>query len=223
MPNEGKQKNKLVLLGRKLGMLQVFDKQKASAHGCTAIEIEPNVVTQLKTEKVDGYNAVQVAAFKVKSEKKKCVKKPLIGHFGKNKIAYRTHLCESRLDSTEEFTLGQELGVDQFDGSFVDVTATSKGKGYQGVMKRHGTKGGPAAHGSGFHRHVGSRGNRSFPGRTFKKTIDPGHMGSETKTVQSLKVVKIIPEKGVILVEGCVPGFKGCVVKVKKSVKKTKV
>jgi large subunit ribosomal protein L3 len=222
MPHEGNEKNKLVLMGKKLGMLQVFNKERATAIGCTAIEIEPNVITQLKTKDVDGYSAIQVGAFKVKSDRKKCVKKPLLGHFSKNKVAYRTHMCESRLDSNEGFELGQELGADQFEGGFVDVTATSKGKGYQGVMKRHGAKGGPAAHGSGFHRHVGSRGNRSFPGRTFKMTIDPGHMGSETKTVQCLRVVRVLADKGVILVEGPVPGYKGCVVKVKKSVKKTK-
>ena len=91
MPNKGKQKNKLILMGKKLGMVQVFNKEKATAIGCTAIEFQPNVITQIKNEKVDGYNALQLAAFKVKSERKKCVKKPLIGHFSKNKIAYRTH------------------------------------------------------------------------------------------------------------------------------------
>lgn len=198
------------LMGKKRGMMQLFD-EKGNAIVCTVIEMEPNVVTQIKTVESDGYNAIQIGFCKVKGKDPRTIEartsKPLFGHFKKAAVEPRRHLCESRVEKTDVYTLGQEVGVSAFtDVKFVDATAMSIGKGYQGVMKRHNFSGGPASHGSGFHRHAGSTGMRSTPGRCLPGGKKAGHMGYEQKTVQNIQVVEIIPDDNVILLKGQVPG-----------------
>lgn len=213
----------LNLMGKKRGMIQLFD-DKGNAVACTVIEVEPNVVTQIKTKESDGYSAIQLGFEEVKTKDPRTVVtrvgKPLCGHFNKNNIAPRRHLHEVRLESTDEYQLGQSIGVDLFaDVKYVDVSARSKGKGYQGVMKRHNYAGGPASHGSGFHRHAGSRGQRTTPGRVFPLGKAAGHMGYENKTVQNLKVFHVDNKENVIVVAGAVPGPNGGVVTLNAAVK----
>lgn len=214
----------LTMMGKKRGMMQVFD-EKGNAIVCTVIQAEPNVITQIKTKETDGYEAVQLGFDKVQGKTQYTIDartgKPLTGHFKKAGVAPRRHLKESRIDSVNDYNLGQEIGVDAFDGvEFVDATAISKGKGYQGVMKRHNFAGGPASHGSGFHRHAGSTGMRSTPGRGLPGGKKAGHMGSEKVTVQNLRVVKVDPENQVILVKGQVPGPRNGLVYLSHAVKK---
>lgn len=216
----------LTMMGKKRGMMQLFD-EKGNAVVCTVIQAEPNVITQIKTKETDGYAAVQLGFEKVTGKTQYTIeartKKPLVGHFKKAGVEPRRHLVESRTDAKEEYTLGQEIGVDIFsEVEFVDATAISKGKGYQGVMRRHNFAGGPASHGSGFHRHAGSTGMRSTPGRCLPGGKKAGHMGDERITVQNLQVVKVDPENNVILVKGQVPGPRGGLVYLTKAVKKTK-
>lgn len=215
----------LKLMGKKRGMTQLFDK-KGNAVVCTVIEVQPNVITQIKTKENDGYNALQLGFDSVKTKDQRTVEKrvskPLLGHFQKASITPRRHLAESRLEKLDEFTLGQELGVDLFaETGYIDVIAQSKGKGYQGVMKLHNFAGGPAAHGSSFHRHAGSTGQRSTPGRCFKGGKRASHMGDERITVQNLEVVKIDNATGVIVVKGAVPGPKNGLVQLSAAIKKT--
>ncbi|MDN3504758.1 MAG: 50S ribosomal protein L3 [Rhabdochlamydiaceae bacterium] len=209
------------ILGKKIGMTRVFDKE-GTLVVCSVVQVEPNVVAQVKTKESDGYSAVKLGADRLSSAKKKNLSKPLLKDYEKKNIDPRRHLFESRVDDTSSFELGQEIGVDHFsEGAFIDVTGTSKGKGFQGVMKRHNFKGGPAAHGSGFHRHAGSTGNCSTPGRVFKGRPMPGQMGNEQVTVQNLKVVKVDVEKNVILVKGAIPGSRTSKVWIQSAVKKT--
>lgn len=211
----------LKLMGKKKGMIRLFD-EKGDCIICTVIEAEPNIVVQLKNKEKDGYVSVQMGAFQVPSSKIKNVTKPLKGHFAKAKIEPRRHLSESLISDGEEFTVGQEIGVEYFaEISFVDVSGVSKGKGFQGVIKRHGFSGGPAAHGSGFHRTAGSTGMCSNPGRTFPGLKMAGHMGNERKTVENLKVIKVDQERKTILVKGPIPGARGGLVYIRKSVKRT--
>jgi large subunit ribosomal protein L3 len=213
------------LMGIKQGMMQIFDDQ-GNRVVCTVILAEPHVISQIKSKESDGYTAVQLASLKVRPAKAKNVKKPQLGHFKKAGIEPRKALCEVRADSVESYQLGQELGVEIFNEiSFVDVVGVSKGKGHQGVIKRHHFAGGPAAHGSGFHRHGGSCGMRTSPGRCLPGQKKSGRMGGERVTMENLRVVKIDPEKQVILVEGAIPGCRGGLVYVtpaKKKVKKVK-
>ncbi len=210
----------LKLMGKKRGMTRVFD-ENGNLVVCTVISAEPNVIVQLKTKEKEGYDAIQLAAVKVQDSKKKNVSKPLVGHYARAKVEPRRHLLESRIGEPAEYELGQEIGVDYFsDVAFVDVSAVSKGKGFQGVMKRHGFAGGPAAHGSGFHRAAGSTGMRSTPGRCLPGVKKPGQMGNEKVTVESLRVVKVDAEKQMIIVKGSIPGPKSGLVYVRKSVKK---
>lgn len=200
----------LRLMGKKRGMMQIFD-DKGNAIVCTVIEAQPNVVTQIKTDETDGYKAVQLGFEKVvvvnERTIEKRVSKPLRGHFQKNGIAPRRFLAECVVASPADFTLGQEIGVDTFaEIPYVDVTGTSKGKGFQGVMKLHNYSGGPASHGSGFHRHAGSTGMRSTPGRCLPGGKRASHMGHEQKTVQNLKVVMVNEEDNLIVVKGQIPG-----------------
>ncbi len=212
----------LKFLGKKLGMTRIFDEQ-GNHVVCTVISAEPNVVTQVKRkEGKDGYEAIQLGAFKVKPSKARNVTKPLKGHFAKGSVEPRGVLEEMRLVSAEAYQVGQEIAVDVFaDVRFVDVRAVSKGKGYQGVIKRHHFAGGPAAHGSGFHRHGGSTGMRTSPGRCLPGQKKAGRMGADVVTTQNLRVVKVDPEKQVLLVEGSVPGARGSVVCVTHAVKKS--
>lgn len=215
-------KMSLKLMGKKKGMTRVFD-AKGDMIVCTVIEAEPNIVVQLKNPEKDGYRAVQMGSQKVTTPKLHNVSKPLKGHFAKAKVEPRHHLAESTLEENEEYTVGQEVGVEYFaEVSFVDVIGISKGKGFQGVIKRHNFAGGPAAHGSSFHRSHGSTGMRSTPGRTLPGMKMAGHMGNERVTVENLKVIKIDQEKKVILVEGAIPGARGGLVYVRKAEKKSK-
>lgn len=212
----------LNLLGKKKGMTRVFD-ENGNIVVCTVIEAEPNVVVQVKTTEKDGYQAIQLGGIKVPESKKKNVTKPLVGHFAKAKVEPRRHLLESRVDKTDEYEVGKEVGIDYFsDSEFVDVIGTSKGKGFQGVMKRHGFAGGPGAHGSGFHRTAGSTGMRSTPGRCLPGRRMAGQMGAKRVSSMNLKVVKVDPEKQLILVKGAVPGARNSLVFIRKSIKKHK-
>lgn len=194
----------LKMIGKKKGMTRLFD-EKGNRVVCTVIAAEPNAVTQIKKKDKDGYDAVQLSAVKARS--KKNVSKALQGHFAKAGIEPNRHLIESRIDDVDSYQLGQAIGVGYFsDATHVDIKGVSKGKGYQGVMKRHHFSGGPASHGSGFHRHAGSTGMRTTPGRCLPGVKKAGRMGNDTVTVQNLRVVKVDEARGMIVVEGAVPG-----------------
>ncbi len=213
----------LNMMGKKRGMIQLFDDQ-GNAIVCTVIEAEPNIVTQIKTNETDGYTAVQLGFDKIKTNDPRTmenrVSKPLRGHFAKANVEPRRYLLESRLDKVEDFSVGQELTVEQFaEVKFIDATAISKGKGYQGVIKLHNFSGGPASHGSGFHRHAGSTGMRSTPGRCLPGGPRASHMGYDRKTVQNLEVVMIDKEDNLIIVKGAVPGPKNGLVSLRPAVK----
>lgn len=210
----------LKMMGKKIGMTRLFDGQ-GNLVVCSVIAAEPNVVTQVKTKESDGYAAVQLAA--IKQPKKQNVSKPRQGHFAKAGVEPRRHLSETRTEKSAEFAVGQEIDVNHFaDVRFVDIRGMSKGKGHQGVIKRHHFAGGPAAHGSGFHRHGGSTGMRSSPGRCLPGQKKSGHMGDEVVTIQNLEVVKVDAEKQVIIVKGAIPGARGGLVYIWKAKKITK-
>lgn len=216
----------LTLMGKKQGMMQVFD-EKGNVVVCTVVEVEPNVVTQIKTPEKDGYSALQLGFDKINANSQYTIEKragkPRVGHFKKAGVEPRRHLLESRIENLENYTCGQELSVDLFNGiDFVDATAISKGKGTQGVMKRHNFSGGPASHGSGFHRHAGSTGMRSTPGRGLPGGKKAGRMGNERVTVQNLRVVKVDVENQVILLQGQVPGPRKGLVYISQAKKKQK-
>ena len=204
------------IIGRKIGMTQIFD-EKGNVIPVTVIEAGPCVVAQVKTVETDGYDAIQLGFGEIKD---KHINKPEKGHFAKAKLANKKHLREFRLDSLEGIKVGDELKADVFEaGDKIDVQGTSKGKGFQGVIKRHGQHRGPMGHGSMYHRRPGSMGPTSTPGRVFPGKRLPGHMGVETVTIQNLEVVKVDLDKNVILVKGSVPGAKGSILKVKSSIK----
>ena len=207
---------KKALIGKKVGMTQIFD-EEGKVIPVTVIEATPCTVTQIKTVEQDGYQAVQLGFGDVKEKK---LNKPELGHLSKNKLAPKKYLREFRLDSIEGIKVGDELKADVFTaGDKVDIQGTSKGKGFQGVIKRHGQSRGPMGHGSMYHRRPGSMGPTSTPGRVFPGKNLPGHMGVETVTIQNLEVVKVDLDKNVILVKGSVPGTKGSILKIKSSVK----
>jgi large subunit ribosomal protein L3 len=212
----------LKIIGKKKGMTRLFD-EKGNHIVCTVIAAEPNVVTQIKNKETDGYEAVQLSAVKAKSSKN--VSKAMQGHFAKAGIEPNRHLIESRIEDVGSFQMGQTIGVGYFsDATHVDVKGVSKGKGYQGVIKRHHFAGGPASHGSGFHRHAGSTGMRSTPGRCLPGVKKAGRMGNDTVTVQNLRVVKVDEERHMIIVEGAVPGpLNGLVYLTKAKKKKMKM
>ncbi len=204
------------LIGKKVGMTQIFDEQ-GKVIPVTVIEAGPCTVVQIKTTEVDGYNAIQLGYGDVKEHK---VIKPVKGHYTKVKLTPKKHLREFRLDSIENINVGDELKADTFAvGDKLDIQGTSKGKGFQGVIKRHGQSRGPMGHGSMYHRRPGSMGPTSTPGRVFKGKNLPGHMGRETVTIQNLEVVKVDLDKNAILVKGSVPGANGSILKLKSSVK----
>ncbi len=197
-------------------MTQIFDEQ-GKVIPVTVIEAGPCVVAQVKTIETDGYNAIQLGFGDIKESK---INKPEKGHFAKSKLTPKKHLREFRLDSVENINVGDELKADTFaTGDQLDIQGTSKGKGFQGVIKRHGQSRGPMGHGSMYHRRPGSMGPTSTPGRVFKGKKLPGHMGSQTITIQNLEVVRVDLDKNVILVKGSVPGAKGAILKLKTSVK----
>lgn len=201
-------KDSLKLIGKKRGMTQLFD-DKGDAVPCTVIEAEPNVIVQIKTKEIDGYNAIQIGFDKITTKDPRTIErrstKPLRGHFSKAQLEPHRYLTELRVESVDNYSVGQELTVESFaELTYVDVTAVSKGKGYQGVIKLHNFAGGPAAHGSSFHRHAGSTGMRSTPGRCLPGGPRASHMGLERKTIQNLEIVKI--QDNCIVVKGAVPG-----------------
>lgn len=203
------------ILGRKIGMTQVFAKN-GKLIPVTVISIEPNVVTQIKTAENDGYEAIQLG-FETKREK--LSNKPQMGHLKKANTSPKRFLREIRNVDVNAYTLGQEIKADIFaEGEMVDVTGTSKGKGFQGVIKRHNQSRGPMGHGSQYHRGVGSLGTMR-PMRVLKGKKLPGHMGSQTVTVQNLEVITVDLENNVILVKGNVPGPKKSLVIIKSAIK----
>ena len=208
------------LLGTKLGMTQVWDEHNKLIP-VTVVQITPNVVTQVRSQEVDGYTAVQIAYGAIDPRK---VNKPAAGHFEKAGVTPRRHLTEVRTADAAEYTPGQELAVDIFEaGQYVDVVGTSKGKGFAGVMKRHNFKGVSASHGSHRnHRKPGSIGASSTPSRVFKGMRMAGRMGGDRVTVQGLKVHSVDLENNLILVKGAVPGARGRIVFVRNAVKGAK-
>ena len=210
---------KKALIGKKIGMTQIFDEQ-GKVIPVTAIEVGPCTVMQIKTVEQDGYQAVQLGFGDVKESK---LTKPELGKFKKNKLQPKKYLREVRLDSIEGIKVGDELKADVFAvGDKVDIQGTSKGKGFQGVIKRWGQSRGPMGHGSMYHRRPGSMGSTSTPGRVFKGKKLPGHMGVDKVTVQNLEVVKVDLDKNAILIKGSVPGNKGSILKIRKTVKSSK-
>lgn len=194
---------KKAIIGKKLGMTQIFDENNKVVP-VTVIEAGPCVVTQKKTVEKDGYEAIQVGYGVIKE---KLVNKPLKGHFNKAGVGSKRLLKEFKLENSNDYQVGQELKADLFvAGDKVDVSGVSKGKGFQGTIKRWNGHRGPMTHGSKFHRSVGSMGASSDPSRTFKNKKMPGHMGNRNTTVLNLEVVKIMPEKNIILIKGGVPG-----------------
>ena len=201
------------LLGKKIGMTSVFSADGKNCP-CTVIEVGPCVVTQIKTIEIDGYEAVQVG---FQDKKEKHTTKPEMGHFAKAGVAPKRHLAEFKYDET--YKLGDVLTVEMFEGAeFVDVVGTSKGKGFQGVVKRHGFGGvGQATHGQHNRlRAPGSVGACSYPARVFKGTRMAGQMGNAQVTVQNLQILKVIPEHNLLLIKGSVPGCKGSIVTINK-------
>ena len=203
------------LIAKKVGMTQIFD-ASGNLTPVTVIQVEPNVVVAKKNKEECGYDAVVLGLEDIKASK---ASKAYAGQFPEN-INPKRHLKEFR-DFESEVNVGDVVGLELFENSrFLDVTATSKGKGFQGVMKRWGFHGGRATHGSKFHREPGGTGECTTPGHCFKNIKLPGHMGAKRVTIQNLKIVKVDPELKVIMVRGAVPGNKGCTLIVKSAVKK---
>jgi len=229
--NGGKEMKKAIL-ATKVGMTQIFN-EEGTLVPVTVLQAGPCVVTQIKTAENDGYSAVQVGYVdkkdritnKDKSGKKEIVhkhgvSKALKGHFDKAGVSSKRYVREFKLDNAEEYALGSEIKVDVFEvGDKIDASAISKGKGFQGAIKRFGQHRGPMAHGSKFHRHQGSNGACSSPSRVFKGKGMPGHMGCVKVTVQNLEVVRVDAEKNLLLVKGAVPGPRKAMVTIKETVK----
>ena len=207
------------ILAIKVGMTQIFN-DNGELVPVTVLQAGPCAVTQVKTVDNDGYDAVQVGFV---DKRNKLVSKPQKGHFEKAGVSYKRYVREFRFENAAEYKLADEIKADIFaEGDRVDVTAISKGKGFQGAIKRHGQSRGPMAHGSKYHRHAGSNGACSDPSRVFKGKRMPGHMGSVQVTVQNLDVVRVDAENNVILVKGAVPGPKKSLVTLKETVKAEK-
>ena len=207
---------KKAILATKVGMTQIFD-ENGVLIPVTVLQAGPCVVTQVKTVDNDGYKAVQVGFV---DKREKLVSKPVKGHFDKAGVSYKRYVRELKLENAEEYSVKDEIKADIFAaGDKIDATAISKGKGFQGAIKRHGQHRGPMAHGSKFHRHQGSNGSATTPGRVFKGKGMPGQMGHKQITVQNLEVVKVDAENNLILVKGAVPGPKKCLVTVRETVK----
>ena len=208
----------LTLIGQKKGMAQIFDPD-GKMIVCTVIHIEPNPIVQVKRPETDGYSAIQLAGIPLTKSRANNQTKPLKGHFAKANVSGHWRLKESRLDNVESYTAGQAIDVNILNEvAYVDVQSVTKGKGFQGVMKLHGFAGGPGAHGSGFHRHAGSTGQRTTPGRCPPNGKRASRMGGDVQTVQNLRVVAI--KGNLLLVEGAVPGCKGAVLYISQAKKK---
>ena len=210
---------KKAILATKVGMTQIFNADGVLTP-VTVLQAGPCVVTQIKTEENDGYKAVQVG---FTDKREKLVNKPLRGHFDKAGVSYKRYVREFRFDNAEEYSVKDEIKADIFaEGDKIDATAISKGKGFQGAIKRHGQSRGPMTHGSKYHRHAGSNGACSDPSKVFKGKKMPGHMGHRQVTVQNLEIVKVDTDNNLILVKGAVPGPKKSLVTLKETVKAEK-
>ena len=208
---------KKAILATKVGMTQIFNEDGVLTP-VTVLAAGPCVVTQVKTTENDGYEAIQVGYGQIREN---LVNKPLKMHLAKANAGVKRYLREFRVDNAAEYELGQEIKVDVFaEGDKVDATGISKGKGFQGAIKRHGLSRGPMKHGSKYHRHAGSNGAATSPGRVFKGKHMPGQMGNVRVTVQNLEVVRVDAENNVILVKGAVPGPKKALIVLKETVKK---
>lgn len=205
-----------MILGKKVGMTQIFT-EAGDVVPVTVIEAGPEVVTQIKTVETDGYNAVQVG---FEDQKPQRVNKPMTGHFAKNDIPVKKHLAEFRTEEGESYEIGQVITVAEFQvGKKLDITGTSKGKGTQGNIKRHGHHRGPMTHGSKHKRLAGALAAGTYPSRVFKGNKGPGRMGRETVTVQNVELVKVIEDRNLMLVKGAVPGNKGGLLRIQYAVK----
>ena len=210
---------KKAILATKVGMTQIFDEDGVLVP-VTVLQAGPCVVTQVKTEDNDGYKAVQVGFV---DKREKLINKPMKGHFDKAGVSYKRYVREFKFENAEEYAVAQEIKADIFTaGDKIDATAISKGKGFQGAIKKNGQHRGPMAHGSKFHRHQGSNGACSDPSKVFKGKGMPGHMGHKQITVQNLEIVKVDVENNLLLVKGAVPGPKKALVTVKETVKSGK-
>lgn len=207
------------ILATKVGMTQIFNEDGVLTP-VTVLQAGPCVVTQVKTVENDGYSAVQVG---FTDKREKLVNKAQKGHFNKAGVSYKRYVREFRFEDAESYALAQEIKADIFAaGDKIDATAISKGKGFQGAIKRHGQHRGPMAHGSKFHRHAGSNGACSDPSKVFKGKGMPGQMGHKKITIQNLEVVRVDAEKNLLLVKGAVPGPKKSLVTIKETVKVSK-
>lgn len=207
---------KKAILGKKLGMTQIFN-ENGKVIPVTVIEAGPCTVIQKKTVEKDGYEAIQVAFGDIRE---KLRNKPVKGHFAKAGVSVKRHIKEFKLEDSNSLEVGQEIKADVFEaGERVDISGISKGKGFQGTIRRWNAHRGPMSHGSKFHRAVGSMGASSDPSRTFKNKRMPGHMGNVNTTVLNLEVVRIIPEKNLILIKGGVPGPNKGLVQIRNTVK----
>ncbi|WP_029502999.1 50S ribosomal protein L3 [Lachnoclostridium phytofermentans] len=210
---------KKAILATKIGMTQIFN-ENGVLTPVTVLQAGPCAVTQIKTVENDGYTAVQVGFGDIRET---LVNKPRKGHFAKAGVANKRFLKEFKFENAADYTVGQEIKADIFSaGDKIDATGTSKGKGFQGAIKRHGLSRGPMAHGSKYHRHAGSNGAATTPGRVFKGKHMPGHMGNVKVTVQNLEVVKVDVDNNLILVKGAVPGPKKAMIMLKETVKRSK-
>ena len=210
---------KKAILATKVGMTQIFNEDGVLIP-VTVLQAGPCVVTQVKTEDNDGYKAVQVGFV---DKREKLINKPMKGHFDKAGVSYKRYVREFKFENAEEYAVAQEIKADIFTaGDKIDATAISKGKGFQGAIKKNGQHRGPMAHGSKFHRHQGSNGACSDPSKVFKGKGMPGHMGHKQITVQNLEIVKVDVENNLLLVKGAVPGPKKALVTVKETVKSGK-
>ena len=210
---------KKAILATKVGMTQIFNEDGVLTP-VTVLQAGPCVVTQVKTEENDGYSAVQVGFVDIREE---LVNKQKTGHFDKAGVAYKRFVRELKLENAAEYAVKQEIKADIFAaGDKIDATAISKGKGFQGAIKRLGQHRGPMTHGSKFHRHQGSNGACSDPSKVFKGKGMPGHMGAKQITIQNLEIVKVDAENNLLLVKGAVPGPKKALVTIKETVKSGK-
>lgn len=204
------------ILGKKMGMTQIFTEHGAVVP-VTVVEAGPMTVTQIKTVETDGYDAVQFGFVDAKPQR---VNKPMTGHFAKNGITPKKHLAEFRPEEGETYEIGQQITVADFEeGKKLDVTGTSKGKGTQGNIKRHGHHRGPMSHGSKHKRLAGALAAGTYPSRVFKGNAGPGRMGRETVNVQNVELVKVIEDRNLMLIKGAVPGNKGGIVRIQYAVK----
>ncbi len=204
------------ILATKIGMTQIFD-ENGVLIPVTVLQAGPCVVTQIKTVENDGYSAVQVGFV---DKREKLVSKPIKGHFNKAGVSYKRYVREFKLENADQYSVKDEIKAEIFAaGDKIDATAISKGKGFQGAIKRHGQSRGPMAHGSKFHRHAGSNGAASDPSKVFKGKKMPGHMGNKRITIQNLEIVRVDSENNLLLVKGAIPGPKKSLVTIKDTVK----